>query len=348
MSTNTEHHDDLDSWAMAGELIDHTQENDSDSRFQSIARRSSLLNAATARQGRLLSNLRLTPLETDHGVWQVLASAPGITATRFTWQYTLISHGKFTSTWSLLDMKNDFESAPLAIRPTAILRTSGPSISTHEIEITSVLPVSEATKITVVHYYDSWKNRGKHIGFRADEDNWYEWRSEEIIPGSGETQLVLWQSSMSTALETIVACVFSNGLIMNPMDHNKPCWCLDIDTSSVRPDLALLSLMSITVGHPKCKAWFAKKDVVLPPPTPLCNFAFQDDEHVYRYAGKFWGNWEEERIAQGGEVDRSKIASIRVFNKGFVERFALHPRLLRMLNEEAIARANAIRYKLHV
>jgi len=315
-------------------------------RFGSVTRRMSLLRTPSVQDpAEFFSNIRLTPLNTDKGIWQVLSSAPGLGETTFKWVYTMVNHGKLSYTWSLLRVSNDFNRTSPVMRPISILQTAGENISLQQLGIIDLSNVHDAKTIIGEHFYDSWHLNGHHIGFQVDEDFRYEWRPHEIMPGTGEFQLLLWRINVHDNVEALAATIHAQPLIQHPMDHKKECWCVDVDVNRVSPHIALLSAMAIKAGHPKFHAWFAKKKVQLLPPALFLNFAFQDEGRVYHASGKFWGDWEEQRIANrmDNQSAISRIQIIRVFNKEYLKQFALSSRLLELLEKEASARAKYLR-----
>ena len=295
---------------------------------------------------------KLTPFFVSNGAYQVLKSKIGLENYEVSWAYSILSHGDFSHTWSLvptvgMNIVNPSENTT-PIHPIAELKTMGPGINYGEAHISDLQFRWEATSITMVHYYDSYSLNGTHTGYRVEEGSFFEWTIGKSPDVSGIMPLLLWkETTTKPPTRHLVAKLTTEPFFTSPCGNSK-LWCLEIDEDHADSHVAMLSAFAMKECHSKLASLFAKKTLCLPPALPLLNYAFQDDGRVLGRSGKFWGDWEDELQAtrsstEPGVENHEDVKIIKVFTPSHLRKFALNHQVVKRLNEEIMHKVEDIK-----
>lgn len=289
-------------------------------------------------------SIKLTPFYVGGGTYQVVKSKIGLENPEVSWSYSILSHGEFSHTWSLVPTVGmnimNLQENTTPIHPIAELKTMGPGINYGEAHISDFQFRWEASSITMVHHYDSYSLDGTHTSFQVEGGSTFEWNMGKTPDISGMMPLNLWkETSANPPTRNLAAKLITEPFFTNPCGRGT-LWCLEIDEDYADAHIVLLSAFAMKECHSKVAALFAKKQLSLSPALPLLNYAFQDDGRVLGSSGKFWGDWEDELRAarnsstEPGTENHEDVTVIKVFNPSHLRKFALNQHIINRLNDE--------------
>lgn len=287
------------------------------------------------------ADVRLTPIELDKGVFQIISSEPGLRGKNLKWEYTFMYHGRRTHEWSLLRAQHGDNDVPA--RPIAILNTWSNDVKKNESKIIDLIDPLRAHSFTMAHYWDSYSMNGTHVGFQLDEDNRYEWKSAS--EGFNTNALYLWRVNMAANSITPVARITTQTLFQSPSD-NSTTWCLEVDRDGISEHLALVSAFYLKVSHIKQHSYFAPRNVVLTPPKPLGGFCFQGDKHLYRNVAAGVNKSRASsptKDAHAKKRQNQEPLVIKVFSGTHLAQYRLGPEVVDALEREMRARARCLK-----
>lgn len=303
---------------------------------------------------RVNSDMALTPVKLGTGAYKILCGSTGLGTFPIYPRYTMLSHGILRHTYSLLPEQVD-PYRPLTMRPLAVYQTASKTLSHATIsDLTSIFPsinrrrefeTSVPSSIRLCFFKDSIQTA--HVELRVNQVYSYRWQLEEYPAFSNQYIYIMRRQKLHSGWLEPVAYV-TDAKFVNPTDGSK-LWSVEIDSSKVSPELALLSCFC---GKTLNASGFIAASVLgkVPRlPKPLYNTAYEDD-----YVNLVPTRTGSDKI---GSDDESEIdlddmeypaKFIKVFSSSALSPYSIPSEVLDFLNVQTKNWVRMFRIKYHL